>query len=258
MKGFPIKHFNIVLVALYFVLLAPVVTRGDWQPWIYPDAYEVNKGEKLSLIFGVTGYGKLDPANVKFVIRAEEGTKLEFASGPGARAEYGPSDAEDSEDKYGIIVSTLLRDAPTNTFQVKAFPNFSPLALDTDFNTPFQKVQVTPSTSGDKLIDFTLVYSEDGKTWRTERREFQYHVRSWEERYRNLLAIIAFCAAVFAIRGDKFWLEFWIFTKKALIQRFFVEFSGAVKIVGGYPAPNSPPARRGAQRAGWSSKAFSV
>ncbi|MBF0553645.1 MAG: hypothetical protein HQK96_03715 [Nitrospirae bacterium] len=133
---------------------------------------------------GLTGYGALDPMNLKIAAYSEITTLLIYGAG-GAR--------------YSCMVMGLDSGINQNLFTSKPSNHEYNIFLKSDYsNKIFSTLSVIPKTSGDKKITLIATYSPDGESWYTTSREVSYHVNSWTEKYQTWLAIASLISIILA------------------------------------------------------------
>ena len=159
--------------------------KSSWEIWIVSNTYTLNQGETLDMVFGITGYGPLDPVKLKICLYSEENTLIKYGKEP---AQY---------DTYIIAPSDS---APKDRF-TKMDSRTSPnqIVLECDHNSQFGHVFLTPETSGDKRLLMIATYSSDSLSFYTTSREFNYHVNSFTERYQTHLTLSAIFLGLVAI-----------------------------------------------------------
>jgi hypothetical protein len=183
----------ILLVSMLVFFVTFIVTllgeasdskEGSWEIWIVPSKYTVNIGETLDIVFGLTGYGDLDPMNLKVVAYTEGKTLIRYGN---------------SSSQFDTYLIAPNDSAPKDRFKSKlsSYPNN--ILLKSDYNSDFGHLFLTPSTHGDKKLTLIATYSTDGQHWKTTSRELNYHVNSWSERYQTWLAVIGVTLAFLAI-----------------------------------------------------------
>ncbi len=192
---FIFKNYFYIIAALLIMLTTATCLSNEsaWELWIVPDKYTINKGETIAITFGLSGYGDLDPANIKIVAYSEKDSKLSYG---------------DRDSSYEIIFIALKPSTGKNTFREKfdGYPDY--LFLKTDSKSPFNKLFIQPSSSGDKKVTLIATYSTDGKSWQVTSKEFDYHVNSWTEEYQVALAVIGLIIAIFTLGPGPFAASF--------------------------------------------------
>lgn len=180
----------VTMITLLMVFIIPShaevsdSTEGSWEIWLVPNKYTINKGETLVIAYGITGFGDLDPTNIKITAYSEETTLL--------RA--GKDTAQYDSYTLGLNAST-----PKDIFRTKrpGFPGYN--YLISDQKSDFAKLYVIPSSSGDKKITLIATYLADRMHWKTTSRELNYHVNSWEEQHQTGLTILVLLVAIFTL-----------------------------------------------------------
>jgi|SRR5665213_285335 len=173
--------------------------KSDWQIWIVPNSYTLDEGDKLNIVFGITGYGPLDPLNLKIIAYTENNTLIQYGDDPG---QY---------DTYEIAPN---EQAPKDRFTKKNAGHPNNIVLQTDQDSQFGHLFLTPQTSGDKKLTLIATYSPDGVSWYTTSREFNYHVNSFSEQHQTVLTIIGIILAFLAIGPGPIAIGFWNALKK--------------------------------------------
>lgn len=177
---------NMKFLIFILFLFTSTIFCQQWQVWLIPDKYVIDKNETLKIYFGITGYGKLEPTNMKIGIYSETGTQFHHGSSP---VEY---------DMYFITPNV---DAPKDRFQ-KIDPKApKSIILKSDSDSDLGAIFVTPKDDGDKNITFILTYLDENNCWQTSKTEFKYHVNSFSEEYSTALSflqIIAFAITLLA------------------------------------------------------------
>jgi hypothetical protein len=156
--------------------------KSDWQIWIVPNSYTIDRGDKLHVVFGITGYGPLDPRNVKIIAYSEENTLITYTT---------------NSSQFNTYLVTPGEQTPKDVFTKKVDPKY--IFLESDHSSPFGYMFLTPQTSGDKKLTLIATYSPDGTSWYTTSRELNYHVNSFIEKHQTFLAIAGIALAFLAI-----------------------------------------------------------
>jgi hypothetical protein len=74
-----------LLLILFWVALSSNAfgqQKSDWQIWIVPNSYTLDEGNRLHIVFGITGYGPLDPLNLKISAYSKEDTLIKYGDNP--------------------------------------------------------------------------------------------------------------------------------------------------------------------------------
>lgn len=200
--------FMKTIVIILFVSLninAVCQQTTSWQIWVIPNKYTINLGDRLDLMFGITGCGSLK--HLKIVSYSEETTMIQYGNENGQYFSY-----------YRVVKS------PEKLFTKKINDGIDTIALLTDLIPPFEKLHLTPKTSGDKKLLMIATYSPDGKNWYTTSRELFYHVNSFVERFQTPLTLFTIFLALIAginlksiLTGIK---DLWCYLRKRSIQIF--------------------------------------
>ncbi|GEM_PF-5998049 len=203
------NYFYIIALLLLMLTTTPCVSyESAWELWIVPDKYTINTGETIAITFGLSGYGELDPANIKIVAYSEKDTKLSYG---------------DRDSSYEVILIALKPSTEKNIFRKKIAGYLDYPFLKTDSESPFDKLFIQPSSYGNKKVTLIVTYSIDGKSWQTTSKEFDYHVNSWTEEYQVHLAIFGLIIAFFTLGPGPFAISFgkFIANKSNLIGSHF-------------------------------------
>jgi len=175
--------------------------QSSWQIWIIPDRYTINLGDTLKLVLGISGYGELDPINLKITAYSEHNTAITIMGDPSWQ--------------YDTYMITSTDKSPKNRFIKKneRYPNS--ILLHADYDSGFDKLLLKPVTNGDKKLILIATYSPDGKNWYTTSRELSYHVNSWVEKYQTWLAVLSLVSIFLAFPFFNVILSRW-FEKRSM------------------------------------------
>ena len=191
------KVIFVLVLGLFMVDLA----YAEWELWVVPDKRVLDKNESLRFTYGLSGHGYLDPHELKVTIYSESDCPLSEEGRELVKQK------QNEERGYDIYVSVLRSQTPEDMFTKPAkifLPGDPPgLKLESETNSPFKPIWVTPRSSGDKNVILILSYKNDNGAWRTVSRDFKYHVRTWTEKYDGVLTTIAIAVALIGI-----WLNF--------------------------------------------------
>ena len=184
-----LKNKFLLLVSLLVALSGDAFgqQKSDWQIWIIPNSYILDEGDTLHIAFGITGYGPLDPTNLKVIAYTEENTLIKYGDEPA---------------QFDTYLITPTEQAPKDRFTKKVAGYSNSILLQSDSDSQFGHLFLTPKTSGEKKLTLIATYSPDGVSWDTTSREFNYHVNSFTEKHQTCLtwlAIIGIFAAVCSI-----------------------------------------------------------
>ena len=113
--------------------------KSAWQIWIVPNSYTLDKGDTNEIAFGITGYGPLDPLNLKIVANTEENTLIKYG---------------DSPFQFDTFLIAPNEQSPKDRFtkKVAKHPNNINLQCEGDDPNGFSHLFLTPQTSGDKKL----------------------------------------------------------------------------------------------------------
>lgn len=176
---------NLAFLLILFCSVSVSQQKSSWQIWIVPNTYNLNEGDTLHLVFGLTGYGPLDPINLKVAAYSEANTLIKYDAAPG------------QFDTYLIAPDNR---APKDRF-TKKDPGANPdqIILQSDHNSEFGHLFLIPKSSGDKKLTLAATYSPDGISWYTTSRDFGYHVNSFTEQYQTLLTLLTIFFGILGI-----------------------------------------------------------
>jgi len=191
-----------VMFVLALGLLIPALACAEWELWVVPDKRVVDKNESLRFIFGVSGHGYLDPHELKVTMYSE--ADCPFSQEEGGELVKQEQDDEKGYNIYVNLFSPQTRDDKFTKPDTESAPGATPgVLLESEMSSPFKQRWVTPRSSGDKTVLLILSYKTEKGRWRTVSRDFEYHVRTWTEKYEGVLTTIAVVAALIGI-----WLNF--------------------------------------------------
>jgi hypothetical protein len=109
--------------------------KSDWQIWIVPNAYTLDEGDTLHIAFGITGYGPLDPMNLKVIAYTEENTLIKYGDNPA---------------QFDTFLIAPTEKAPKDRFTKKVAGYSNSILLQSDSDSQFGHLFLTPKTSGEK------------------------------------------------------------------------------------------------------------
>ncbi len=180
------KKTILILITLLFTALASYCQqKSSWQIWVVPNTYTLYEGDTLKIAFGVTGYGKLDPTNLKIVAYSETNTLIKYNDNPG------------QNNIYAIAPNTKASKDRFTKKDQRADPQ--QIILESDHNSDFGTLFLVPQASGDRKLTLIATYSPDGDSWYTTSREVNYHVNSFVEEHQTLLTLSTIFIGLLAI-----------------------------------------------------------
>lgn len=183
--------------------------KSSWEIWLVPSSYTINKDDSIHIAFGLTGYGPLDPTNIKITVYSDTSTSI-----------------INNGQRFDTFLFAPKPNTPKNLFS-KPDPraDLTQKLLESDYNSGFDKIAVVPRTAGDKKIIFVATYSPDSISWFTTSREFNYHVNSIYEQNQILFTVLGLVLALFAVGPlNDIYLFF-----KAMLKDIYLFFKAKLK-----------------------------
>jgi hypothetical protein len=130
-KNQPIKKvlpFILTLISLNVICQQ----KSSWQIWIVPDKYTIYLKDTLHVLFGITGYGPIEPCNFKIMAYSEKETLIRYGHNAFQRS---------------ILKFFLLKELKDYLIKYKD-PNS--IATNLDDYSVFEKIYLVPEESEDK------------------------------------------------------------------------------------------------------------
>ncbi len=171
----------------FLITITPAMSlesKGVWELWVVPNKYTVNQGDRIELVFGLTGYGNIDPSKIKIIAHSEGDTFIQYA------------EEEGQYDTYAI--------APNKTTSTDRFTKIDERAKDTiitvsDHNSGFGKLFLTPKSPGNKRLTLNATFFVQDDGWHSSKYDFEYHVNTWTEEYQTAITVASIILGLFSI-----------------------------------------------------------
>lgn len=184
---------NRSLIVTSFFLFFSLVTinpalsldsKGAWDLYVVPNKYTINQGERIELVFGLTGYGNIDQSKLKITAYSEADTLIQYGDYP---ARY---------DTFAIAPTIK---SPSDRFSKPEEITKGSIILTSDSNSGFDKLFLTPKSSGNKRLTLNATYFIPDDGWHSAKYEFDYHVNTWAEEHQTGIAIFGIIIGLLSI-----------------------------------------------------------
>ena len=159
-------------------------SKGAWDLYVVPNKYTINQGERLELVFGLTGYGNIDQSKLKVTVYSEADTLIQYGDYP---ARY---------DTFAIAPTIK---SPPDRFSKPEEITKGSIILVSDSNSGFDKLFLTPKSSGNKRLTLNATYFIPDDGWHSAKYEYDYHVNTWAEEHQTGITIFGIIIGVLSI-----------------------------------------------------------
>lgn len=183
------RSSSVISLSLFLLLFTidPALSldsKGAWDLYVVPNKYTINQGERVELVFGLTGYGNIDQSKLKITIYSEADTLIQYGDYP---ARY---------DTFAIAPTIK---SPSDRFSKPEEITKGSIILASDSNSGFDKLFLTPKSSGNKrlILNATYFIPDDGR--HSAKYEFDYHVNTWAEENQTCIIIISIVVGLLSI-----------------------------------------------------------
>jgi len=184
---------NRSLVVIGFLLFFSLLTinpalsldsKGAWDLYVVPNKYTINQGERIELVFGLTGYGNIDQSKLKITVYSEAYTLIQYGDYP---ARY---------DTFAIAPTIK---SPSDRFSRPEEITKGSIILASDSNSGFDKIFLTPKSSGNKRLTLNATYFIPDDGWHSAKYDFDYHVNTWAEEHQTGITIFSIVIGVLSV-----------------------------------------------------------